>query len=53
MELFKTKTFWAGITAIVGAVGGFAQGVLAPPDALQIISTALIGIFLRHGIAKQ
>jgi len=51
--LVKTKTFWAGVSAILGAVGGAASGEIAWGTALPMITTALVGIFLRDGIEKK
>jgi len=52
-QLFRSKTFWTGVAAIVTAVGGWAQGLMTAPDSLEMIAIALIGMFLRHGIAKN
>jgi len=48
----KQKTTWAGIAAIVAAVGGFTTGTLPAAAAIQMAVTGLIGIFLRQGIEK-
>lgn len=46
------KTTWAGVAAAVAAVAGFATGTVELATALELFFTALIGIFLRQGIAK-
>ena len=51
-KILKQKTTWAGIIAVIGAVGGFFSNEIAGVDAIQIAITGLIGIFLRQGIAK-
>lgn len=50
--MFKTKTFWTGVLAVVTAAGGFMTGTMDPGTAIQTAFTGLIGIFLRHGIEK-
>jgi hypothetical protein len=52
-DLFKSKTVWTGIIGAVTALGGYCSGDIALADALQIGLTALIGIFLRAGVAKS
>ncbi|MAH47835.1 hypothetical protein CMI37_18585 [Candidatus Pacearchaeota archaeon] len=50
--MLKSKTVW---TCILGALGGLA-GILTSEVSLaegsQIILTSLIGLFLRHSVAK-
>lgn len=46
----RSKTFWAMVTAIIGALAGLATGEIAVADALQIIVSALIGFFVRSGV---
>jgi len=50
--LFRSKTFWTGVTGIVAAAGGYATGEIEAGAALQTVLTALIGIFLRDAVAK-
>ena len=50
--LWKTATFWTGVGTIVTAVGGYAQEILPLADSLELGALALIGIFLRRGMAK-
>lgn len=52
MVIFKSKTFWTGITGIAGAGLGFATGDFSAAEALQTALLGLIGIFLRQGIAS-
>lgn len=50
--LVKTKTFWAGIGAILAGVAGWQTGQVEFADALQTTLVGLIGIFLRQGMPK-
>jgi len=49
--MIKSKTFWASIGTIVSAIGVIVQ-TGDTQTALPMITTALIAIFLRDGIAK-
>lgn len=51
-DLIKSKTFWTGIMAILTAGAGYATGELGGADAIQTGVTGLMGIFLRHSIAR-
>jgi hypothetical protein len=51
-RLFKTKTFWAALTAIVAAGESVATGQTTLLEGLQIAVPALLALFLRDGIAK-
>ena len=51
-KVFKQKTTWTGIAAVVAAAGGFLTGTMPIATALQLAFTGLLGIFLRQGIAK-
>ena len=48
--LYKSKTFWAGISGLAAAIGGYATGSLTLAAAVQAGITALIGIFLRDAV---
>ena len=48
--LIHSKTFWAGVIAIVTAIGGVYSGEMDMQTALQLGMTGIIGIFLRQGI---
>lgn len=47
------KTYLTGIAAIIGAVAGYANNALDAPSALQLIVTALMGMFIRHGVTAE
>lgn len=51
-ELVKSKTFWAGITAIVTGVQGLVTGVPDIGQSIQLIVGGFIAIFLRQSVAK-
>lgn len=50
--LWKTATFWTAVGTIVTAAGGWAQDLMNTADSLEMIAIALIGIFIRRGMAK-
>jgi len=50
--MLKSKTVWASLTAILGAVGGFFTGDLELSAMLQIVVTSTLAAFLRHGVKK-
>lgn len=52
LSWYKQKTTWVGIATIVGAVGGFFTGTLELAATIELVVTALIGIFLRQGVEK-
>jgi len=51
-EVFKSKTTWTGISAIIAAAAGYFTGQMDMAGAMQTAFTGLIGIFLRQGVAK-
>lgn len=53
MNMIRSKTFWAGIVAIVSAASGYFTGTLDLGTAMQTAFTGLIGIFLRVGVEKN
>tara|TARA_R110000751_G_scaffold27583_1_gene72806 strand:+ start:380 stop:550 length:171 start_codon:yes stop_codon:yes gene_type:complete len=50
--MLKSKTVWAGLTAILGAVGGYFTGDIELSAMLQIVVTSTLAAFLRHGVKK-
>jgi hypothetical protein len=52
-ELLKSKTVWAGVSAVIAAVGGYCTGQMDIAAAIQTGLGGLIAIFLRDGIEKQ
>ena len=51
--IYKTKTFWGGISAIVGGVSCYLTGTCSPVEAAQTVLAGILAIFLRHGIEKN
>ena len=47
------KTYLTAISAIIGALIGFANGTIDAGVAIQIIITAILGMTLRAGITKS
>lgn len=52
MWWLKSKTIWTGIIGIITALAGYFTGEIALADALQLILTAFIGMFLRSGVEQ-
>ena len=50
--MVKTKTFWAAVTACVGAIGAYMTEELEAGAALQVVVTSLLAVFLRQGVMK-
>ena len=50
--MLKSKTLWAGVTGLVGAIGGYLTGELEFGAALNVGITAVLAIFIRHGVSK-
>jgi hypothetical protein len=50
--MFKSKTFWTGITGLIGALGGYFSGELEMGAAINVGITSLLAIFVRHGVSK-
>lgn len=50
--LLRSKAFWASIGTLVAAGAGYFTGELSAGAALQMLSTGLIGLFLRDALAK-
>jgi hypothetical protein len=51
--MVKSKTFWTGVAGLLYGVAGYVSGYLDGQQAMQIVQTSLIAIFLRHAIEKQ
>ena len=47
-KLYRTKTFWGGLAAIVTGAGLIATGNI--PQGVNAIVTGLLAVFLRDGI---
>jgi hypothetical protein len=51
-KLIKSKTVWAGVSAVIAAVGGYYTGQMDMAAAVQTGIGGLIAIFLRDGMTK-
>jgi hypothetical protein len=52
MTLWRTKTFWTGLAAILAALGAYLSGEADLAQAGQMALTGLVAIFLRAGLVK-
>jgi uncharacterized protein (DUF2062 family) len=50
--MLRSKTFWAAISSCIAAAAAVATNEATLPEGLQIAVTAILAIFLRHGVAK-
>ena len=50
--MLKSKTLWAGVTGLIGAISGYLTGELELGAALNVGITAVLAIFVRHGVSK-
>jgi len=50
--MLKSKTLWAAVTAIVGALGGYFTGEIEMGEMMQLVVTSSLAVFLRHGVKK-
>lgn len=51
--MIKSKTVWAAVAAITGALGGYFTGELELGEMLQLVVTSGLAVFLRHGVKKS
>ncbi len=51
-NLWKSKTFWTGVGAVVSAGATYATGDSTPAEALQLGFTGALGVFLRMALSK-
>lgn len=47
------KTYITGVVAIVGAVGAYLAGDATVANTAQLVITALLGMFIRHGVSTS
>lgn len=50
--MIKSKTFWAGVTGLIGAISGYLTGELEVGAAMNVGITSILAIFVRHGVSK-
>ncbi|MBD3166392.1 hypothetical protein GF324_07330 [bacterium] len=51
-RLFKTKTFWGALAAVIAAAERYFTGSASLQEALQLGVPAILALFVRDGIAK-
>ena len=51
--LIKSKTFWAGVSGLIAAIGGVSTGEMSIDTGIQTALIAALGIFGRDAIAKM
>jgi hypothetical protein len=51
--MLKSKTMWAAVAALVTACGSYFTQEISLAEMMQISVTAVLAIFLRHGVAKS
>jgi hypothetical protein len=50
--LLKTKTFWASLAGIFGAIGGYVAGEVNLSTMLIMAVGFLVAMFIRDSIVK-
>ena len=50
--MLRSKTFWAAVSSCTAAVAAVATNEATLAEGLSIATTAILAIFLRHGVAK-
>ena len=51
--MLRSKTFWAAVSSCIAAVAAVATNEATLAEGLSIATTAILAIFLRHGVAKS
>lgn len=51
-RLLKSKTFWTGVAAMVGAGSMYATGESTAPEAVRLGVEGALAVFLRMAIGK-
>lgn len=51
--IYTTRTFMVAIASMVAAAGTYMAGEIGLGPALQTITMALLGIFIRDGVSKE
>ena len=50
--MLRSKTLWAAISSCIAAAAAVATNEATLAEGLSIATTAILAIFLRHGVAK-
>ena len=53
LPFYKTKTFWAAVTAFATAIGGYVAGEIGLTALITAGFGALGMIFMRQGVSKS
>lgn len=48
----QSKTIWAAVISLVGAIAAVCTGDATLTEGIQIGVTAILAIFLRHSLSK-
>ena len=48
----QSKTVWASVVSLVGAIAAVCTGDATLTEGIQIGVTAILAIFLRHSLSK-
>ena len=51
--MLRSKTMWAALAAVATACGSYFSQDISLAEMMQICVTAVLAIFLRHGVAKS
>ena len=52
-DWLKSKTLWTAIGSVVATVGLVAQGSMTWQQAMPVIVTAVVGVFVRDAVIKN
>jgi hypothetical protein len=47
------KTYVLATVTVIGAVASYLVGDASLPDTVQLVVTAMLGAFIRHGVAAK
>jgi len=50
--MIRSKSFWGGLTGLLGAVAGYMTGEIALGNAISIATTSILAIFVKHAVHK-
>ena len=50
---YKSKTVWTAVVAIVTGAAGYFTDEMTAQQTLQIVATAMMGMFIRSGIGLK
>ena len=50
--MLKSKTLYASLTAIIGAIGAWQMSEISLAEMFQVCIPAVLAVTLRHSVAK-